>query len=259
MADYDSSLPVRTEDDADEKLQTKIVDYADPSGAGKQLAIDADSNAHVEVHGDNPAGGDETLRLSELGSASVDGLYDVSNNSDPSNVGLIAHTRAASPADSDQIKKLTAISNSDVHALDVAIRDESGAAFSSANPMPVSVSQAAGTEYHDYDTGAAIAAAATSNHDYSVANGDVFLLEQIEASASSKMKIEVQIGDGAVSEVFATKFVLFNSTATPNISLELKKPLEVLGTANTTTIRVIRTNRDNQAQDLFSTIIGVVE
>src|SRR3989304_1668597 len=94
MADYDSSLPIRSEaDGTDERVHTKICDGATPS---QMATVDADLNLHVEVHGNKPAGTDIELRLSELGAPNPDGDYDASDNTKPASVGVIAHDRGAS-------------------------------------------------------------------------------------------------------------------------------------------------------------------
>lgn len=132
------------------------------------------------------------------------------------------------------------------------LKDEAGNAFSGANPLPVSiVADIEGIEVNDYNTAAAVAAAGTSNHDYTTAGA--FLLRQIEAASSGKMKIEVQVETAAASNVFNTRFVQFNSTAQTNMSITLASPIAVASGAR---VRVIRTNRDNQSQDLYSTISG---
>ncbi len=46
MADIDSSLPVKTESDLDEKLQSKIIDYSTPS---QGMEVDTDGDAHVKA------------------------------------------------------------------------------------------------------------------------------------------------------------------------------------------------------------------
>ena len=55
----------------------------------------------------------------------VDGIYNVSTNADPDNIGVIAHTRAASPGDAEQVERTTAaaassdsITPANVHGLD---------------------------------------------------------------------------------------------------------------------------------------------
>lgn len=46
MADMDSSLPVKTEVDIDERLQSKLVDYLVPT---QGMEIDTDKDAHVKA------------------------------------------------------------------------------------------------------------------------------------------------------------------------------------------------------------------
>ncbi len=250
MADYNSSLPVRSEADVDERLQSKIVDFTTPA---QGMVVDAQGNAHIEVHGDNPSGSDEVLRLSELGAITPDGVYHATNNTKPGNVGLVAHTRAASPSDAEQGIRVTAVSNSTIHALDVAVRDESGVPYSSSNPMPVVQVESEGDEVNDPKAASAVAAAATDNHDYTVTALKTLILTQIEGSASGKAKFEVFIETGVATNVFTSKFVKFNSTSEPNISVILKEPISVAAGVR---VRVAVTNRDNQAQDLYSTISG---
>lgn len=129
-----------------------------------------------------------------------------------------------------------------------------GADVSATNPIPVVLSvDNTGTEINDYNTASAIAGGATSNHDYTVTAGKTLRLTQIEASASGKMKIEVQIETGVATNVFNTRFVQFSSTAETNMSISLRAPISVAAGVR---VRIIRTNRDNQSQDLYSTICG---
>lgn len=250
--DINSSLPIRSESDGvDAKVVVKIVDGT--VGGSNQMSIDADKNAHVEMHGDNPAGGDEILRLSELGALTPDGVYDATNNTKPGNVGLIASVRNATPGDTTQTQRLTAITNSDVRALDVAIRDENGAPFTAANPLPVTLVDSEGDEINSFDDAANVGIGASVNHDYTVTALKTLKLAQINASASGKMKIEVQVETGVATGVFTTSFVAFNSTANPNISLDVK---ELISVATGVRVRVIKTNRDLSIQDIYSTISG---
>lgn len=103
-----------------------------------------------------------------------------------------------------------------------------------------------GTPINNYNTAAAVAAGATSNHDYTVTATKTFYLNQIEASGTGKMKIEVLVNG-------VSKFVQFNSTANTNMSIHLENPITA---AAGQVVRIIRTNRENQAQDLYSTISG---
>lgn len=133
------------------------------------------------------------------------------------------------------------------------LKDESGNPFSSSNPLPVVLLESEGVEKNDYNTGSAIAGGANSNHDYTVTAAKTLQLTQIEAAASGKMKIEVQIESGVGTNTFATKFVKFNSTSDASVSISLREPISVAAGVR---VRVIRTNRDNQAQDVYSTISG---
>lgn len=109
-----------------------------------------------------------------------------------------------------------------------------------------------GTEIVNYDTSAAIAAGASDNHDWTSAAASK--LYQVYASGSEKMKIEIQIETGSATNTFNTVAVAFNSTATPNMDVTLSKYAVV---PNGARVRVIRTNRGNQAQDVYSTIVAI--
>lgn len=128
-----------------------------------------------------------------------------------------------------------------------------GAFISTANPLPVSISSSIpGTAIHNYST-ATVAAAGTSNHDYTVSATKTLNLARVYASASGKLKIEVQYETAAASGVFNTKFVGFNSTAAPNIDITIVSAFAQVTGAK---IRVIRTNLDKASEDVYSTIEG---
>lgn len=247
MSDINSSLPVRTEADADQRLQTKIVDYTTPT---QGATVDASGRVYTKV---SNTVGEEVPTNANLRDGAGNAITSQVNGSQRAlDVGINV---AGVQVDPRQIRALT---SADV--VTANIKDSAGNSFSASNPLPVTISPAsAGTETIDYNTAAAVASNATSNHTYSVPSGQTFYMTDIYASASGKMKIEIQIGDGAVSETFSTKFVFFNSTAETNIHADvqgLKYP--IIGTANTTTIKIIRTNLDKTAQDLYSSICGVL-
>lgn len=106
------------------------------------------------------------------------------------------------------------------------------------------------TEIADYITSASLAVGATANHDFTVSASKVFKAEDIWASASGRIKIEL-IVDPAGSAV--TKAVGFNSTANPNIDIPLKGRVEA---AAGTVVRVAVTNLDEDPQDVYSTLFG---
>jgi len=281
MADYNSSLPVRTEADADERLQSKLIDFTTPT---QGATIDTDGNLHVELHGNDPSAVDKVVKLSELGSISVDGIYDASNNTEPSSAGLVAQERNAAADASRQNQQVTAVRGStattvvsmdtalhdsdgeaitptnplDINlatstgSMDVNIFDSEGDAFSLSNPLPVTVTSSTPGEGHiEYETSAAVAKDATTTHSYTVPVGKSFRLTRIQSSASGKLKVEVKAG---ASGSTTTRFVGFSSTANPNVWFNIDA--EALELATGEVIEVIITNRDNQAQDVYSSIVG---
>jgi hypothetical protein len=201
MADFNSSLPIRTETAGD--VIAKIADATTP---GQQLAVDASGR-------------------------------------------IITRIQAS---DGDAITSTVAGATNPIDAI---LRDAAGVVFGTAT-NPIAVAQTVngvGDEINDYKVAAAIAGGATDNHDYTVTAAKTLLLTQIEGSASGKAKMEVQVETGVATDVWTTHFVKFNSTSTPNMELELKAPIAVAAGVR---VRVIMTNRDNQAQDLYSTISG---
>lgn len=128
-----------------------------------------------------------------------------------------------------------------------------GSAINSVtNPVFVTSSDIIGTNVDNYNTAAAVAAAGTSNHDYTVTAGKTFYTKQFWAAASGKLKIEVQYETAAGSGTFNSFWVGFNSTSNPNILVPVSGKTQVAGAR----IRIIRTNEDKAAQDVYSTTSG---
>lgn len=193
--------------------------------SGSTVALDAPTLAALEsITVQNGAGGSAVNIQDGGNSITVDGSVTVS-------------------ATDLDIRDLTHVSDS--------IKVGDGTDFLAVNSdgsINVKISDASpGTAVNSYNTAAAVAAAASSTHTYTSTGN--FYLSQIEASASGKMKIEVQVNS-------VTKFVQFNSTAETNMSIILSQP--ILATTGQT-VTVIRTNRDNQSQDVYSTILGYNE
>lgn len=225
MSDYASSLPVRTENNGD--IASKISDGTTPA---QFLAVDAQGRASVKTLGD----------------------YDAVTNVTPASVGTVAHDRGATIDETSQNKRVTAVAGAaNSICMDISLHDEDGAVYSDANPLPVLISEVSGVEIHNYDTQAALAAAASDNHDYTT--GAEFELKKVWCSASGKAKFEVQKETAAASATFVTIAVGFNSTANPNVEFTFAPNVIVVSGA---IVRVIRTNKDNQAQDVYSTIMG---
>lgn len=255
MADYDSQLPVRSKQDADERLQTKLVDKDNPDT--QQATVDSDSNLKVGVYGDDPAGGDQVLRLSELGAPNPDGDYDGTNNTKPASSQMIASDRGATVDETSQNLRTTGVSgDSDKIALDVAISDSSGNDFTQTNPLPVYVTESPGDEIVDYQTTAAVAKDASTDHDYTVTALKTLTACNAWVSGSGKLKAEVKKETAAASGIFNNVWVGFNSTANPNIPIPMCNIFKQVAGAK---VRITITNLDGQAQDLYSTLTGVEE
>lgn len=127
-------------------------------------------------------------------------------------------------------------------------------ANSETNPIFVQTVNTAvsGEEVHDYDTAASVASDATSNHDYTV-TGTTFLLKSVIFSGSGNVKAEIQGGPIAGLSTVAVGFLTGRGGDTKQLFFD--PPFEVPATG-TGTLRVIRTNRQGSAVDVYSTIIG---
>lgn len=248
--DYKSSLPIRTEADADSKVHVKICDESTPA---QQMTVDTDKNAHVEIHANKPGGADVVAAASELGFLNTDGVYDVTNNTLPASTGLVAAVRAASPGLSDQTEKLTAVANSTVHALDVALHDAAGAAFSSSNPMYVSVSDQVGTQVLSENLDTNTAAAGTTNHDYTVTLLKTLHLQQVIVSAAVRSKFYLQIETGVGTGLFTNILPMYITTSEGFHEIKFASPLIVAAGVK---VRIAKTNNDKSASDLNSVMIG---
>jgi len=147
--------------------------------------------------------------------------------------------------------------------------DVAAHALTNANAWPVSRDNAAntelnpiyvhntntvlsGNEIHDYDTAAAVASDAVDNHDY-VVTGTTFLLKSVIVSGSGNIKFELQTGPSATLATVAVGFLTGRQGDTKQLFFDpaIEVPITGIGT-----IRVIRTNRQGAATDLYSTIIG---
>jgi hypothetical protein len=135
----------------------------------------------------------------------------------------------------------------------VGIFDSLGNAFSISNPLPVTVDTVIGSSVNDFKDASSIAASSSDNHDYTVTAGKTLTLDQIESAASGKAKMQVQIETGVATGVFNAKFTQFNSTATPSMSVKLSDPIQVAAGVR---VRIVMTNLDVNAMDLYSTVSG---
>jgi len=122
---------------------------------------------------------------------------------------------------------------------------------SAANPIFVQSAVAAITgAVCDYST-ATVAGNSTSNHDYTVTTS--MLLSEVSFSCSGGGKVELQVGPVAT---LVSKWVGFIPKQGGTVTIEFPVPILVPVTS-TGTVRLIRTNRESQSQDVYSTIVGI--
>lgn len=225
--DYKSSSPVRSEADGqDARVQVKVVDKTNPST--QQMTVDTDSNAHVEMHGNNPTAADVVMRLSEEGAPNGDGIYDAVNNTIPATSGITAQTRNAAAAASRQGQRPTAIRGttaSDTVSLDVALHDEAGEAYSATNPLPTYIANIeAGVPIHTYlSTTTPIVSGTPQTLTYTVATATLHL-KKLVISASGACKIQVYTGNSTTP---TQRYTLFNSESNRNIFLDIPPNFDV--------------------------------
>lgn len=262
MADYDSSLPIRTENDGD--VVSIICDATIPS---QKLKVESDGSINVNASAtdldirdlshtqDSVKVGDGTDFLAVNNDGSINAVVsatdldvrDLSHTQDSIKIGdgtdFVAvnndgSINAVVSATDLDIRDLTAASDS----VSAWLKDEAGNAFSSSNPLPVEFFESL-TEAHDFSQATAVAAAASSTHTYAAPAG--FKVHEVIASGSGKMKAELKINSVTVA-------IGFNSTANPNIVFQFAKGLN----ASSVNVEIVRTNLDNQAQNLYSTVVG---
>lgn len=123
-------------------------------------------------------------------------------------------------------------------------------ANSETNPIYVQMvtTTTSANEVNDYDTAAAVAKDASDTHTYTAIN--TFLLKSVIVASSGAMKSEIKAGAAAAE---TTRAVVFTSGAKPTEQVFFDPPIEITTGQN---ILVVRRNDDNQAMDVYSTIIG---
>lgn len=258
MADTDfaAGVPVRSEaDGTDQRVHVKVVDGT-VSPAVNQMKVDSDNAAKVLDTGHNPSGANVALRVSELGAITPDGVYSLSNNTKPGNVGMIASSRSATPGDTTQTNRISSITGSNNQlCMDVSIHDDSGNLFSLSNPLPVFMadSPSGATKIFAEVDGLAIAAGSSSNLDYAVTSGKTLHLRKVLCSASGKFRFELQTSSDGVT--FTRLFVVYSAADNNNPVIDFGSMFkDVTGTGSK--VRVVALNQDKGAQDAHVLFIG---
>lgn len=243
-----------------------------PSGDRRPFFLDADGRLHVSARvssfttalpaGTNNIGDVDVLSLPSL-PAGTNNIGDVDVLSLPSlpaganNIGDVgirvggAAATAGNGVAGGSVQRVAVASDNTPFTVKVS---KDANANSELNPIFVQSVETAvsGGEIHNYNTAVSVAAAAASNHDYTVTTAKTLMLRRIFASASGAMKVMVQAGPVLA---LVTKAVGFSSMVNSNIDVEFNPPVEVPATS-TGTVRLIRTNRDDAAMDVYSTIMG---
>ena len=126
---------------------------------------------------------------------------------------------------------------------------------SETNPIWVSISEGAlsGGEVHSSQSSTAVATDASANLDYTVTAAKTLKLRKVWVSGSGSAHFELKTGPVATLTTVGFKFT---SASHPSEDFDLPIAKEVPSTS-TGTARIVATNDDNQAQDLFCTFIGV--
>jgi hypothetical protein len=186
-----------------------------------------------------------TINLTEIGGSAYSEGQKTMANSAP-----VVIASDQSPV-AENITEILGAAPSASNSLPVQIT--TGTAYvSETNPLPVELATA-GTPVNDYKDATAIAASASDNHDYTVTALKTLHLTQLESASSGKAKMQVEIETGVATNVFTTHWVQFNSTANTNMSIHLAEHILVAAGVR---VRLVMTNLDKQAEDIYSTISG---
>jgi hypothetical protein len=217
--------------------------------SGNSITVDNGGTFAVQVDGaaltalqliDNTIFVDDAAYTVGTSSVSVIGGVATSDTVDSGDAGALA-------IDTSRNLKVIAAANSGVDIGDVTINNTAATAI----PVYLTGGAVSGTEVIDYATDDVVAAAGTTNHDYTV-TGTTFLLKQFQASASGRIKVELKTGPVGT---LVSRGVWFNSSSNPNVEFTFAQALEVPVTT-TGTVRLTITNLDNATMDIYSTIIG---
>lgn len=175
----------------------------------------------------------------------------------PAGANNIGSVNQGSAPWSQNITQISGASPSATNALPAQIA-VAGAYVSSTNPIPVTISSSTGgTIINDYSVGTAVVSGGTTNHVYTIPSGKTFTARKFWASSIGALKMDVQTSpDGST---YTTYWTGFNSTANPNIDIQLDN-LEIQDTGAGATIRLVLTNEEPLlAENNYSTISGTYQ
>lgn len=248
MADFNSSLPIRTETDGDAVI--KIVDkdgtnLAAVNASNEQLVKDTDAaTAIADIETVLTNGTQKTII--------TDGIDDVAVNADGSINSVVTATDLdirdlSHTQDSVKIGDGTDLMEVNTDG-SINVKQASGAIFNVAITESTN-----GEELHQFATTVAgVPNTPSTVISYTVPALKTLMFNQVTAAGSGKIKVEVKIGTPS-SETL--RDVAFTSTSNPNVDRSYKTPYEVAAGDN---VLVILTNKDTANQDLYATIHGVL-
>lgn len=255
MTAYKGQLPIKSNADGlDERVLVKVQDGDLPGGAAETMTV-SEKKAHVRVHGKDSDSADQQVLLSQEGHVQSNGDYDATSNKRPSSQGLIASDRSATPAEATMNQRPTAIPSTDgdnAVAQDVAIRHSDGNHIDEENPLATYLAESPADEVDDYQEDTDVAKDVSANHDYTVTAAKDLKSIEVLCSASALAGFQLQVETAVAAGTFTTVATNFNSVAKPDCKLRYKKKV-----AAGIVVRVVKTNLDNQDNDLFTQITGL--
>lgn len=238
MADNFRPQPIRTDLDGD--VVSKICDSTTPAN---QLKVNADGSVDM-----NLLTTDVDIRDLAFATDKVDVGGSVVELGATTLAALETITVVATDLDIRDLSRSTDSIKADL-ALD-------GVLVGNSNPVPVHIVQETlGDVVVDYHTSANLAAAASINFDYTISASAEFHLEKVIAVSGGKLKAQIQTSVDGIA--FLTKAVLFATPSSPMIDYHLGKDMFVPVSGVGSKVRVIITNMDNQAADVYCTIHGL--
>lgn len=183
----------------------------------------------------------------------TDGNYHAVDNKDPSSTGLVLHDRVADPSKVDQNFNPTGVSgDDDRHCQDVALADGDGNGIDEQNPLPMYLTEARGDEIDEYDEGTSTAEDATVYHSYVVSAAKTLKGIRAEGMSTGFAVFKLQIETGVATGIYTTVMAKSTSVSDSNVEFDYKKRVET-----GITVRVCKTNCDDDDTDLHSRISGV--
>ena len=216
--------------DKKQTLPVNLRDYNDPEGAGSQIAV-----------------------FQERAGVSARGDYHATENTEPNSSAVVAHTRDAAVDKTHSVERVTSVGgDDDKKALDVAISDSQGNRIDEDNPMAVYMAESPADEVDDYQEDADVASDGSVNHDYVVSATKSLKSIEAPVRSSGSARFTLEVETAAASGVFNAVDTVFTSVADQSDVLSYKKKV-----ATGVTVRVVKTNFENKANDLYSRITGL--